>query len=138
MCSKTAGGCSHSCDQCQADKAGCQWVTDPPSDVEEGGSISRTINTSTCHRSHPSVEVLQDIVAAIHEVQQGHEEHLCQVEDQSLHALEAMEHLVRVFVSGGVERVAERVEAPTEAAGGSGSGTSLLGDYDSEGSSLGL
>ena len=75
---------------------------------------------------------------AIHEVQQGHEECLCQVEDQSLHALEAMEHLVQVFIASRVEKVAEQAAALSEAMGVLGGGTSLLGDYDSEGSSMGL
>jgi len=77
-------------------------------------------------------------VAVICDVQQGHEAHLWQIEDQSQCTLEAIECLVQVFVSGGVEKLVEREVAPSMTASQEGNGVSLLMDYDEELSDVGI
>ena len=92
----------------------------------------------THHRSWPSIKALQDIVAAIHDVQQGHKAHLQQIEDQSQRTLEAIEHLIQVFVSSRVEKLAEREVALSMTGSQEGNGVSLMMDYDEELSDVGI
>ena len=66
------------------------------------------------------------------DVQQGHEECLQKIEDQSQHTLEAIECLVQVFVSGRVEKLVEREVALSMSVSQEGDGVSLLMDYDEE------
>ena len=122
------------------DKAKCEWITGSHADSKEGGSVSGVVASmsrvpgaspsqlETC----PSVNALQEIVEAIHDVQHGQEEHLQQVEDHVQCTLNAMEQLVQVLVNGGAWKVVER--ELVSSAGGSqwGNRTSLLMDYDQE------
>ncbi len=76
------------------------------------------------------------------DVQQGHEECLQQIEDRSQHTLEAIEHLVQVFVSSRVEKLVEKLVerevAPSMSVSQEGNGVSLLMDYDEELSDVGI
>src|SRR5260221_14547868 len=84
------------------------------------------------HETHASVDALQEIAEAIHDIQHGQEECLQQVEDNAQHSLDAMEWLVQVLVNRGAPKVAEW--ALVSSMGGSqwGDRTSLLVDYDQE------
>ena len=77
-------------------------------------------------------------MAVIRDVQQGHEACLQQIEDRSQHTLEAIEHLVQVFISSGVEKLAEREVALSMTGSQEGNGVSLMMDYDEELSDVGI
>src|SRR5258708_2113393 len=153
-CIKRGGSscCQTACVACHDDKAKCEWIINSNAGSEDTGSMSGAVASSSrvpsspvvasssrvsCSsppqpETHASVNALQEIVEAIHDVQRGQEERLRQVEDNAQCSLAAVEQLVQVLVDGGAPKVAER--ALVSSAGGSqrSNRTSLLVDYDQE------
>ena len=82
--------------------------------------------------THASVNALQEIAEAIHDIQRRQEEHLQQVEDNAQRSLAAVERLVQVLIDGGAPKVAERALVLSVGGSQCGDGTSLLADYDQE------
>ena len=93
------------CEACHINKVKCKWIAGSHADSEEGGSISGVVASSFQVASspqvarsslpqpevHASIDALQEIAEAIHDIQCGQEEHLQQVEDHAQYTLDAVE-----------------------------------------------
>ncbi len=112
---------------CHDNKVKCEWIIDSNAGSEDAGSMSRAVASSSQVPSLPvvasssrvscsslpqpetcaSVDALQEIAEAIHDIQHGQEEHLQRVEDNAQHSPATVEWLVQVLVDGGAPKVAE-------------------------------